>query len=121
MLAPEPGAPQEFCASVVPAIGTEGERVLDALRALATKLRAKRAYTNTATFDLKCEVGGFFLLLVFCSESCLVDEWTFVGPRCAGRGLRARRRRVRTRLRRGMPSLANTNFLYSDNVLYPVP
>ncbi|KAI9446152.1 OTU-domain-containing protein [Lactarius indigo] len=26
--------------------------------ALATKLRAKRAYTNTATFDLKCEVCG---------------------------------------------------------------
>ena len=66
MLAPEPGAPQEFCASVVPAIGAEGERVLDALRALATKLRAKRAYTNTATFDLKCEVSSFFFsFLVF--------------------------------------------------------
>ena len=65
VLAPEPGAPQEFCASVVPAIGAEGERVLDALRALATKLRAKRAYTNTATFDLKCEVSSFFSFLVF--------------------------------------------------------
>ena len=65
MLAPEPGAPQEFCASVVPAIGAEGERVLDALRALATKLRAKRAYTNTATFDLKCEVGAIIFFLVF--------------------------------------------------------
>jgi ubiquitin thioesterase OTU1 len=63
VLAPEPDAPQEFCASVVPAIGAEGERVLDALRALATKLRAKRAYTNTSTFDLKCEVSGFFLLV----------------------------------------------------------
>jgi len=58
MLAPEPNAPQDFCASIVPAIGAEGERVLDALRALATKLRAKRAYTNTATFDLRCEVCG---------------------------------------------------------------
>jgi ubiquitin thioesterase OTU1 len=56
VLAPEPDAPQEFCASVVPAVGAEGERVLEALGALATKLRAKRAYTNTATFDLKCEV-----------------------------------------------------------------
>jgi len=58
VLAPEPDAPQEFCASVVPASGAEGERVLGALQALATKLRAKRAYTNTATFDLKCEVCG---------------------------------------------------------------
>ncbi|KAF8503268.1 OTU-domain-containing protein [Russula emetica] len=58
VLAPTPEAPQEFCASVVPANATEGERVLEALQALATKLRAKRAYTNTATFDLKCEVCG---------------------------------------------------------------
>jgi len=62
VLAPEPDAPQEFCASVVPAIGAEGERVLGALRTLATKLRAKRAFTNTATFDLKCEVSGIFLI-----------------------------------------------------------
>jgi ubiquitin thioesterase OTU1 len=60
VLAPAPDAPQEFCASVVPANTTaEGERVLEALQALATKLRAKRAYTNTATFDLKCEVRVF--------------------------------------------------------------
>ncbi|KAI0293529.1 hypothetical protein BC826DRAFT_1014592 [Russula brevipes] len=58
VLAPTPDAPQEFCASVVPAEGAEGERVLEALRALATKLRAKRAFTNTATFDLRCEVCG---------------------------------------------------------------
>jgi len=58
VLAPEPNAPQDFCVSVVPSIGAEGEQVLDALRALATKLRSKRAYTNTATFDLKCEVCG---------------------------------------------------------------
>jgi ubiquitin thioesterase OTU1 len=68
VLAPTPDAPQEFCASVVPASATEGERVLEALQALATKLRAKRAYTNTATFDLKCEVRGFhnppYLLVV---------------------------------------------------------
>ncbi|KAI9443667.1 OTU-domain-containing protein [Lactarius psammicola] len=58
VLAPQPDAPPDFCVSVVPSIGAEGERVLDALRALATKLRAKRAYTNTATFDLKCEICG---------------------------------------------------------------
>ena len=56
VLAPEPGAPQDFCVSVVPSIGAEGERLLEGLHALATKLRAKRAYTNIATFDLKCEV-----------------------------------------------------------------
>ena len=56
VLAPEPSAPQDFCVSVVPSGGTEGEHVLEAVRVLATKLRAKRAYTNTATFDLKCEV-----------------------------------------------------------------
>lgn len=58
VLAPEPDAPQDFCVSVVPSIGAEGEHVLEALRVLATKLRAKRAFTNTATFDLKCEVCG---------------------------------------------------------------
>ena len=57
VLAPEPSAPQDFCVSVVPSVGAEGERLLEALGALATKLRAKRAYTNTATFDLKCEVS----------------------------------------------------------------
>jgi ubiquitin thioesterase OTU1 len=63
VLAPEPDAPQEFCASVVPASGAEGERVIEALGVLATKLRAKRAYTNTATFDLKCEVRVIFSLV----------------------------------------------------------
>jgi ubiquitin thioesterase OTU1 len=74
VLAPEPGAPQEFCASVVPAIGAEGERMLEALRALATKLRAKRAYTNTATFDLKCEVRLFRVavrLFLWLTNACV--------------------------------------------------
>lgn len=67
VLAPTPDAPPEFCASVVPAgaAAAEGERVLEALRALAAKLRAKRAYTNTATFDLKCEVRVSSPLLLF--------------------------------------------------------
>lgn len=69
VLAPAPDAPQEFCASVVPAGAAEGERVLEALRALAAKLRAKRAYTNTATFDLKCEVR-VSLFAVCVEERC---------------------------------------------------
>ena len=69
VLAPAPDAPQEFCASVVPAGAAEGERVIEALRALAAKLRAKRAYTNTATFDLKCEVR-VFLLVAHIEERC---------------------------------------------------
>ena len=31
-------------------------QILSALKQLAEKLRKKRMYTNTATFDLKCEV-----------------------------------------------------------------
>ncbi len=120
VLAPEPDAPQEFCASVVPASGAEGERVLGALQALATKLRAKRAYTNTATFDLKCEVRAVAGLFLLRSRVFVVDDWTCVGTRCAGRDLRAKRRRARTRPRRGMSSLANTDILYSDDALYPV-
>jgi hypothetical protein len=120
VLAPEPDAPQEFCASVVPASGAEGERVLGALQALATKLRAKRAYTNTATFDLKCEVRAVSRLFLLRLRVIVVDDWTCVGTRYAGRDLRAKRRRARTRPRRGMSSLANTDILYSDDALYPV-
>jgi ubiquitin thioesterase OTU1 len=74
VLAPEPDAPQDFCASVVLAIGAEGEHVLDALRALATRLRDKRAYTNTATFNLRCEVSWVFFF-----SRVVADEWTLVG------------------------------------------
>jgi len=45
----------------------------------------------------------------------------FVGARCVGRGLRARRRRARTRLRRGTPSLVNIEISsISDGTTYPV-
>ena len=67
VLAPTPDAPQEFCVSVVTASATEGVRALEALQELATKLRAKRAFTNTATFDLKCEVRIF-------TPTCLRDR-----------------------------------------------
>ncbi|KAI0293041.1 hypothetical protein BC826DRAFT_1175833 [Russula brevipes] len=33
----------------------EGERVFEALRVLATKLRTKRGFTNVVTFDLRCD------------------------------------------------------------------
>jgi hypothetical protein len=111
VLAPEPDAPQEFCASVVPAIGAEGERVLDALRALATKLREKRAYTNTATFDLRCEVSVPRGPLVFLVALWLMNGTFVRATRSADRGLRARRRRARTRPRRDMSSLANTDIV----------
>ena len=77
VLAPAPDAPQEFCASVVPAgASVEGARVVEALRALAAKLRAKRAYTNTATFDLKCEVRVQSFALLFALRD--VDAWTCI-------------------------------------------
>ena len=41
-----------------------GDRRRGRARALATKLRAKRAHTNTATFDLRCEVSWHFFFLV---------------------------------------------------------
>jgi ubiquitin thioesterase OTU1 len=34
----------------------DSDPILKAGKELAGKLRAKRAYTNTATFDLRCEV-----------------------------------------------------------------
>jgi ubiquitin thioesterase OTU1 len=57
VLAPEPGAPVAFCASVFPAArnGVQ-DAILLALQELAGKLRKKHKFTNTATFDLKCEV-----------------------------------------------------------------
>ncbi|TFY82372.1 hypothetical protein EWM64_g1646 [Hericium alpestre] len=60
VVAPEVGAPAEWCASIVPVLG-EDERsdpMIKALKQLATKLREKRAFTNPATFDLKCEICG---------------------------------------------------------------
>ncbi|TDL21569.1 hypothetical protein BD410DRAFT_771503 [Rickenella mellea] len=62
-LAPMPGAPEDFHQTVFPVASGGGGRenedadsMLVAAKKLAGKLRAKRAYTNTATFDLKCEV-----------------------------------------------------------------
>jgi len=35
----------------------ESDPLLKAAKGLADKLRAKKAFTNTSTFTLKCEVG----------------------------------------------------------------
>ena len=46
-------APLDFHTTVFP---ISDQSMLDGSLALAAKLRAKRAYTNTATFDLRCEI-----------------------------------------------------------------
>ncbi|KAJ7172283.1 hypothetical protein C8R46DRAFT_1161752 [Mycena filopes] len=51
-LAPMADAPGDWHQTVFP---TRSGDVLDAAKRLADVLRAKRAFTNTATFDLKCE------------------------------------------------------------------
>ncbi|KAJ6597085.1 hypothetical protein DFH09DRAFT_111441 [Mycena vulgaris] len=54
-LAPMADAPGDWHQTVFP---TRSEDVLVAAKRLADLLRAKRAFTNTATFDLKCEECG---------------------------------------------------------------
>ncbi|THH17533.1 hypothetical protein EW146_g3295 [Bondarzewia mesenterica] len=60
LIAPELGVPEEWCTCIVPVESQQDDDdgVLRALKALADKLRSKRRFTNTATFDLKCEVCG---------------------------------------------------------------
>ena len=57
--------PEEFHQTIMSGQGAtkkgeedEEDEVLAAAKKLADALRAKRAYTNTATFDLKCQVRG---------------------------------------------------------------
>ncbi|KAJ8586102.1 OTU-domain-containing protein [Rhizopogon salebrosus TDB-379] len=58
-LAPMVDAPPEWHQTVFPIISTDEEDpILSAAKKLATVLRGKKAYTNTATFDLKCEDCG---------------------------------------------------------------
>jgi len=54
-LAPMADAPSDWHQTVFP---TRSADVLAAGKRLADVLRAKRAFTNTATFDLKCEECG---------------------------------------------------------------
>lgn len=57
-LAPSRDAPSDFHQTVFPIIGSsaDDDPVLRAATDLAAKLRAKHQFTNTSTFDLKCEI-----------------------------------------------------------------
>lgn len=58
-LAPMADAPPEWHQTVFPIISAdEDDPILSAAKQLATILRGKKAYTNTSTFDLKCEDCG---------------------------------------------------------------
>ncbi|TFK83502.1 OTU-domain-containing protein [Polyporus arcularius HHB13444] len=56
-VAPMLDAPDEFHQTILTK-GKEDDEMLQAAKKLADALRAKRAYTNTATFELKCEICG---------------------------------------------------------------
>jgi hypothetical protein len=54
-LSPMPNAPLDFHTTVFP---VSDAAILDGSLKLAGKLREKKKFTNTATFDLKCEICG---------------------------------------------------------------
>lgn len=56
-IAPMPDVPDDFHQTIVPVSGPgDNDPLLVAAKKLADTLRAKRAYTNTATFDLRCQI-----------------------------------------------------------------
>ncbi|KZO90517.1 hypothetical protein CALVIDRAFT_542634 [Calocera viscosa TUFC12733] len=58
-LAPMPGAPADFHTTTFPTpFPGVPDTIADAAKKLVGKLRTKRKFTNTATFDLKCEICG---------------------------------------------------------------
>ncbi|KAJ3732299.1 hypothetical protein DFJ43DRAFT_1074709 [Lentinula guzmanii] len=58
-LAPMVEAPSDWHQTVFPITSSDtSDGILVAAKKLADTLRSKKAYTNTATFDLKCEVCG---------------------------------------------------------------
>ncbi|KAM6500396.1 hypothetical protein JOM56_003410 [Amanita muscaria] len=58
-LAPFPNAAKEWHQTLFPISGSsESDPIVVAGKKLADILRSKRAYTNTATFDLRCEICG---------------------------------------------------------------
>ncbi|KAG6376503.1 hypothetical protein JVT61DRAFT_2496 [Boletus reticuloceps] len=58
-LAPMEGAPDEWHQSIFPITSADtSDPVLEAVTKLATILRERKAFTNTATFELKCEQCG---------------------------------------------------------------
>ncbi|KAG6860407.1 hypothetical protein C0995_011526 [Termitomyces sp. Mi166 len=58
-LAPMPEAPGEWHQTLFPAgVSDDQDPIMIAAGKLADILRAKKAFTNTSTFDLKCEICG---------------------------------------------------------------
>lgn len=55
-LAPTRDAPPDFHTTVFPVDGSDN--ISQAASKLASQLRASRKFTNTSTFDLKCEICG---------------------------------------------------------------
>ncbi|KAG8805660.1 ubiquitin-specific protease otu1 [Serendipita sp. 399] len=51
-IAPIPNAPLDFHTTIFP---TSDQHILQGAQKLADKLRANKKFTNTATFDLRCE------------------------------------------------------------------
>ena len=74
-LAPIKDAPEDFHQTIVPIRGStpETDPILKAAQGLADKLRAKKAFTNTSTFTLKCEVGVHQLAFVHQNLNLVVD------------------------------------------------
>jgi ubiquitin thioesterase OTU1 len=52
-LSPVPDAPLDFHTTIFP---VSDQSIMDGAAKLADKLRAKKAFTNTSTFDLRCEI-----------------------------------------------------------------
>ncbi|KAJ6502351.1 hypothetical protein C8R45DRAFT_976340 [Mycena sanguinolenta] len=71
-LAPMADAPSDWHQTVFPVRSGE---VLDAAKRLADVLRAKRAFTNTSTFTIKCEVLQSFLAVVFSGNWVHAAMW----------------------------------------------
>lgn len=70
-LAPMLDAPADFHQTVMPVTGEgDSDSVIVAAKKLADKLRAKRAYTNTATFTIRCQVGCLSFGSLESAEDC---------------------------------------------------
>ena len=83
-------APADFHQTIIPRLRAGDEdAVLVAAKKLADKLRAKRAYTNTATFDLKCQVSddhGLIMPAVWLYGEIL--NWVCFFKQDCGQGLK---------------------------------
>jgi hypothetical protein len=76
-LAPIKDAPEDFHQTIIPVRGStpEIDPIQRAAKVLADKLRAKKAFTNTSTFTLKCEVCTHPLSIVHRYLNPAVELW----------------------------------------------